>query len=469
MLDPTLQSYIYRWPHFDFERQPYWRIAADGRFYMREMPELETDLELDSRWPGFFPSPICLVSTRAGNQIALEKVVGASIVNRFPYVLALSFCTRPLSARHHARNEFTKMLEQSGSVAVQFLPPGAKLDAAMQAISNVPEDQTTTRIQKSGLAARSAVTNDAPVFEDAYMVYEARLVRPGNDFEGHPIYQQAWQDVGSHRIFFLEVNAIQLREDIARGKSQILWRSLPAWPIQPDSSSLSSAGSGSLTAVKYQKGYNPHYAFPSDTTTAFEYDEVQNGMAIRHLAPLPKDQVEVDNDRARWPCFFPSSAGMITTLDVDGRPNLAPCGSTTIVSRHPLIIAPCFSYAKINIRYAPRASLEMIRKQGRFGCSAPYIDEKVISAIKYAGNISMRDDPNKIANSGLSAVIQNGIPRLTGMPVHYDCKVKGEIRLGTHIMFLGEVTRIVVRNDLGTDKPVEWCPWATVKPVSRCS
>jgi flavin reductase (DIM6/NTAB) family NADH-FMN oxidoreductase RutF len=468
VLDQSLQSYIYRWPYFDFERNPYWRITADGRFYMREMPEQESDLALDSRWPGFFPSPICLVTTRAGDQIALEKVVGASIVNRFPYVLALSFCTQPLSDRHHARNHFTEMLERGASVAVQFLSPGPRLDAAMQAISNVPEDQTATRIQKSGLATRSAVTNDAPVFEDAYLVYEARLVRPGRDFDGHPIYQQAWQDVGSHRIFFLEVNAIQLREDIAGGKSQILWRSLPAWPIQPDSSSSASAETGSLSAVKYQKGYNPHYAFPSEATTAFEYGEVQNGMAILRLAPLPEDQVEVDNDRARWPCFFPSSAGMITTMDDNGRPNLAPCGSTTIVSRHPLIIAPCLSYARINIRYAPRASLDMIRRQGRFGCSVPYINEKVISAIKYAGNISMRDDPDKIANSGLDVAIQNGIPRLTGMPVHYDCKVKGEIRLGTHIMFLGEVTRIFVRDDLRSDIPMEWCPWATVKPVSPC-
>jgi hypothetical protein len=47
---------------------------------------------LHSRWPAFFPSPICLATTRHDDVSHLEKVVGASIVNRFPYVVALSFC-----------------------------------------------------------------------------------------------------------------------------------------------------------------------------------------------------------------------------------------------------------------------------------------------------------------------------------------------------------------------------------------
>jgi hypothetical protein len=36
----------------------------------------------------------------------LEKVVGATIVNRFPYVFALSLCRQPLSPRHYVRRAF---------------------------------------------------------------------------------------------------------------------------------------------------------------------------------------------------------------------------------------------------------------------------------------------------------------------------------------------------------------------------
>ena len=30
-------------------------------------------------------------------------------------------------------------------------------------------------------------------------------------------------------------------------------------------------------------------------------------------------------------------------------------------------------------------------------------------------------------------------PRLLDLPIHFDCEVRDEVRLGTHILFLGEV------------------------------
>ena len=91
------------------------------RVYIRNMPEhtLE-EIAIDSQWPAFFPSSICYVTTTCGSNVALEKVVGASIVNRFPYILALSLCKQELSQRHHVRRIFTEMLESSANVAVQF-------------------------------------------------------------------------------------------------------------------------------------------------------------------------------------------------------------------------------------------------------------------------------------------------------------------------------------------------------------
>ena len=225
----VLKEYSYLWPRSNFKDSSKWQIASDGQSYVREMPETREELALDSQWPGFFPSAICYVTTTDGVQTGLEKVVGPSIINRFPYVLMLSFCREELSDRHHVRGTFTEMLEKGGSVAVQFLPPGAALDKTMQVITSTPDSETSLRISKTGLATRKALTNDAPVFKDAYLVYEAKLVKPGKDFQGQQIYSTSWIDVGSHRLYFLEINAIQLRQDIAEGNSQILWRSLPAW------------------------------------------------------------------------------------------------------------------------------------------------------------------------------------------------------------------------------------------------
>jgi flavin reductase (DIM6/NTAB) family NADH-FMN oxidoreductase RutF len=461
--DNPLWDYRFAWPNAPLAQDPRWSPTADGDYLSRAMPETSEEFAVDSQWPSFFPSPICLISASDGERTALEREVGASIVNRFPYVLAVSICRDALSGRHHPRSRFIDVLMSGGSAAVQFMEPGAELEAALGAIANVP-DEAPDRIARTGLSTRRAQTNQAPVFDDAYLVYEATLVKPQTDFDGNTVYAEPFVDVGTHRIFFLEIDAIGLRSDIAKGESQIRWRSLPDWEAtRPDPEPDTSAAVG---AVGYQKGYTPRYAFPASTTTAFEYDEIVEGRAMKYLPPLAEDQVEVDNDRARWPCFFPSSAGLITSWDEDGTPAFMPCGSTNVVSRHPFTIAPCLTYAEINERYARRHSLDIIRNSGRFAVAVPHISKSVIDAVKYAGNISLTQDRNKLRNSGLHIGPESGYgPVIAQSPIHYDCEVVGEVRLGTHVMLLGEVRRILVRSDVTPENPMEWYPWAAVTPA----
>ncbi|NQV46738.1 MAG: flavin reductase [Rhodospirillaceae bacterium] len=453
----------YKWPYSALEAASGWEAGGDTPFRQRDLPETPRQLAHDSRWPAFFPSPICFVTTANGEEIAFEKVVGPSIVNRFPYIAALSFCREELSDRHHVRGRFAELLESGGSVAIQFLPQGDQLVRAMKAIAEISENRTSERLAIAGLETRSAKTVDAPILKDAYLVYEGKLVKPGKDFSGDPIYDKPWSDVGSHRVYFIEITAIQLREDIAQGKSQISWGGLPEWKPDPSLPSATGVSPKSGMAEHYQKGYTPRYKFPAANTVAFESDDHAHGMAIKHLAALPQDQIEVDNDRARWPCFFPSPTAMITTWTSDKQANLMPCGSTTIISRHPLIIAPCISYSAINERYGPRASLDIIRQAGSFGCGVAYIDENLTKAIRYSGTTSFTDDPDKIANAGLSVSPRARAPQLNESPIHFECDVVGEIRLGTHIMFLGEVKSILVRQDLTPDTPMTWSPWADIK------
>ena len=61
-------------------------------------------------------------------------------------------------------------------------------------------------------------TNPCPVFDTAYLAYECRLARPGRDRDGRRLLDTPWVDIGSHRLYFLEITAIQLRADVARGE-----------------------------------------------------------------------------------------------------------------------------------------------------------------------------------------------------------------------------------------------------------
>jgi flavin reductase (DIM6/NTAB) family NADH-FMN oxidoreductase RutF len=461
-----LEKYKYNWPYFDPAKDAHWAKIND-RSYVRHLKENKEDLELDSRWPGFFPSAICFVTTTDGDVTALEKVVGASIVNRFPYVMAISVCIEQLSKRHYARSRFIEILEKGGVVAIQYFEPGPYIDALMSSINHISDDKIEKRIPCLKLPIHNAITNDSPVFSDAYMVYEARLVKPCSDFTGEPIFETNFTDFGSHRIYYLEIEAIQLREDIAKGDSQIYWRSLPYWTPTNGFQDDIIQESQPFIDIRYQKGYSPNYYFPSGNTVAFEYDKIESGMAVKLVPPLAENQVEVDNDRARWPCFFPSSAGMITTLDSDGVPNLMPCGSTSIFVRHPLCIGICVSYAEINIRYAPRGSLGALNETGRFCCGVPFIHDAIIDAIKYSGNVSIKKDKKKIQNAGLKMELHGCFPVLQDLPIHFFCEVVKAVRLGTHFLYIGEVKSILVRDDVNTDNPLKWYPYPDVVKRNR--
>ncbi|MCR6721331.1 MAG: flavin reductase [Chitinophagaceae bacterium] len=217
--------------------------------------------------------------------------------------------------------------------------------------------------------------------------------------------------------------------------------------------------------VKYQKGYAADYYFPARNTVGFQADKVEDGMFVRFLPPLPEDQVEVDDDKARWPCFFPSSLGMVTTWGEDGVPNLMPCGSTSVLIRHPLCFAICVSYAKINTRYAVRASLKSLLAQKKFVCGVPYANNDMVNSIKYAGNISIVSDPHKIHNAGLEFIADDHGPLLTAMPLSYRCNIVKIVRLGTHFLMLGEVESVIVRDDVTKDNHLKWYSYPDVIKV----
>lgn len=450
----------YVWPDAA-GRSRFHESSFDGLFASTGLDETAASVGGDSRWPAFFPSPICLVTTGSGASTALERVVGPMIVNRFPLVMAISLCREQLSARHYARRVTMTRIEESGAAAVQFLAPGAALGAALDAIAEAADARTGERLAQAGLPTRAMSLTGVRALEEAYLVYEGRLARPGISLDGTRIYERPWVDVGSHRIYFLEVVAIHLKSAIARGERQIAWHSLPLWTpaLSPGSPPFDAA---QLVRQRYVKTYTPDYRFPSAGTVAFEADEIAGDTSVLHLPPLAADQVVVDNERARWPCFFPSSAGMLTAWQDDGVPTAMPCGSSGIVSRLPLTVAACISNSAINERYAPRATLATIRARGRFGIGVPYTSPEIVRAISYLGNISARDDRQKVRHAGVTALEGEASPVLAELPIHLHCRVSREVHLGTHIMVLGEVERMHVRCDVTPDRPLEWRPWATI-------
>ncbi len=460
--DPGRQG-AYFWPDGPLDDDGAWSPVLNGTFLRRALPETREQLAADSRWPAFFPSPMCLVTARDGDRVAFEKVVGPSVVNRFPLTVAISVCREALSARHHPRTAFMDILEAGGAATVQFVDPGPALERAMSAIVDSDERTTTDRLARAGLQTHSGVLGDgAPLLNDAFMAYETVLVPPQTGLSGGSIHETPWLDLGSHRVCFLQVRAIHLRADIARGETQVAWNALPDWQPEDAETGFVAVNPARRHSGGYTKGYTPRYRFPAAGTVGFDHDRVVAGMAIRELN---EDQVETDPDKARWPCFFPSSLGMITAWTQDGIPNLMPCGSTTVLSRHPMTVGVAVCHVPINARYAPRVSLDYIRRTGRFGCGVAYVSDRMIDAIRYSGNVTMAADPDKLANSGLSAVDPGAgaAPLLPALPITFDCALVGERDLGTHVLVLGEVRSILVRSDVTPAVPLAWSGWGVLE------
>ena len=85
-----------------------------------------------------------------------------------------------------------------------------------------------------------------------------------------------------------------------------------------------------------------------------------------------------------------------------------------------------------------------------------------MDAIKYAGNISIDSDLNKIVNAGLEVEKNEWSPVLPALPIHFDCEVVDIVRLGTHFLYIGEVKAIRVREDVNQENPLNWYPYPDV-------
>ena len=95
-----------------------------------------------------------------------------------------------------------------------------------------------------------------------------------------------------------------------------------------------------------------------------------------------------------------------------------------------------------------RYSHGMISGSGEFVVNL--VDEALAKATDFCGVRSGRD-LDKASALGLKLIPAEGMetaPRVDGAPVSLSCKVRQVLELGSHDMFLGEITAVSVRKDL---------------------
>ena len=126
--------------------------------------------------------------------------------------------------------------------------------------------------------------------------------------------------------------------------------------------------------------------------------------------------------------------------EADARPNIVTVAWAGTVNSAPPMVS-------VSLR-KERLSHGIIKESGEFVVNL--VDEPRCKALDYCGVKSGRD-VDKFAECGLTpmpALSMAHAPAIAECPAYLACKVRQVIELGSHDLFLGEVTGVQVREDL---------------------
>jgi flavin reductase (DIM6/NTAB) family NADH-FMN oxidoreductase RutF len=141
------------------------------------------------------------------------------------------------------------------------------------------------------------------------------------------------------------------------------------------------------------------------------------------------EKVQIPSERP----IFPTPAGLVTSVDRDGNPNIITLGEIHNLSiRKPVIVG---------LGIAPkRYSHQLIRECGEFVVNLPRAS--MVEQVLACGRVSGRKEPDKFAMAGLTPIPAQRVrpPLIAECPVNLECKLLADPEpIGDHDLYRGEV------------------------------
>jgi flavin reductase (DIM6/NTAB) family NADH-FMN oxidoreductase RutF len=163
---------------------------------------------------------------------------------------------------------------------------------------------------------------------------------------------------------------------------------------------------------------------------------------------------------------LPRPIGWISSIDMDGRPNLAPFSFFNVVCSNPPTVLFCPLIRGTDGR--PKDTLNNIRATNEFVVNI--VTEELLYAMN-ASSIEGPPDLNEFEFAGLTLAPSITVkpPRVRESPIHFECKLKQIVDIndapGGGSIVIGTITHIHAeeRVMLGTDK----INLAALKPIGR--
>ena len=169
---------------------------------------------------------------------------------------------------------------------------------------------------------------------------------------------------------------------------------------------------------------------------------------------IQKQDVSLITEDDGYPIFTPSVAVLISCAEPNGRPNITPVVSWTVISRFPLTVGVGLCNGHFSENYFPRYSRKVISETGEFVLNFPHAG--LIEAISRCGEVSGFDPRvDKFALSGLTPgpckVVR--APLIQECPVNMECRVVQVVPVGSHDFFIAEV--VAIQSDLFSEQIIE--------------
>lgn len=135
--------------------------------------------------------------------------------------------------------------------------------------------------------------------------------------------------------------------------------------------------------------------------------------------------------------LFPLPVVLVGCAAGGYRPNLITLAWAGVAASEPPVIS-------IGVR-PERHSHTLIKQSGEFVVNIP--DQKMLEAVDYCGQFSGRDvDKYKEAQLTAAQGHTVSVPHIAEAPVCLECKVRQTVPLGSHDLFLGEVTAVLIED-----------------------
>jgi flavin reductase (DIM6/NTAB) family NADH-FMN oxidoreductase RutF len=143
--------------------------------------------------------------------------------------------------------------------------------------------------------------------------------------------------------------------------------------------------------------------------------------------------------KSPWPALYPCPVTLVTTVDSDGNHNIITLAWVGVACSDP----PTLSIAIRPHRY----SYQSIIDSGDFVVNIP--NEEILKKADLCGVISGKNI-DKFNEVGLTPEPAEKVkpPIIKECPVNIECIVKSKIPLGVHDLFLGEVVRVHINQEI---------------------